>query len=136
MFMTLAEYYANCELKQKEMLKAKEDAEKEAERLEIERNTPAKTLRNRRKRNKAKDKAKEAQVEDSKTWKSVDKVRPEKNQVWARINYPDNWSKDLYIASAPSKITNTTLILKNLPYEGVTERDIKRFFYFFYFLFH
>ena len=105
--MTLDEFFA---------LSAQNEAErKEAVRLEA---PSAKTLRNRRKRKAMK----EARTNGFKEIK--------KNVVqWANISYPQNWSKDLYKASEKTNgFVNTTLILKNLPYDNVTERDIKRFF--------
>lgn len=122
--MTLQEYYAECERKEQELLAAQEEAERkakeEAERIAKE-NAPSKKAL-RRKRAKAAKKAREAAQ-----WKAIEK-KPEPKR--AHISYPQGWSKSLYKETpvAKGRFVNTTLILKNLPYEGTTERDLKRFF--------
>lgn len=127
--MTLAEYYAECERQQAEMLRAKEKAkrlEDEAKRLEEEKNRPsAKTLRNRRKKERVKAKKEAKKTAEKKSWTPVKKAEVKS----ARISLPQGWTKSLYKPSGQKgKLINTTLILKNLPYEGTTERDLKHFF--------
>ena len=109
--MSLAEFYA--------MNDKMEADKKKATRLEAEANIPStKTIRNRRKRKALKEARTKGFVE-------IKSNTPQR----ADISYPQNWSNDLYKASEEKDgFVNTTLILKNLPYDNVTERDIKRFF--------
>ena len=126
--MTLREYHAECERKEME-------AQEEAERIAKQNAPSAKTLRNRRKRERAKAKKATQKTEEEKTWS---KVVSKPATPRAKIRIPDRKSlpKKTTKEQKPTTTTgeqkgrfvNTTLILKNLPYERVTTRDLRHAF--------
>lgn len=63
--------------------------------------------------------------------KGFTEVKSEKSKV-AKISKPDKKqitaNKRLVPPTPKSRFVNTTLILKNLPYQGVTSKDLRRFF--------
>ena len=107
--MTLDEYHKDCERKQAELRAAKEqgrmtDAAKKANRNRIKRE--------------------QARERKNAGWEPAGKVEA----PGAEVVVPRDWSKSLYVPTSQKKDRNTTLILKSLPYEGVTEKDLKTFF--------
>ena len=106
--MSLREYYEECAKKEEEL---KVTEQKVAEQKATE--TPKK------RRNKKKNKKNTG-------WEEVKKDTTQ----WAQISFPQKWSKGLFKTTdtPKDKKVNTTLILKNLPYDGTTDRDLKRFF--------
>ncbi len=122
--ITLSEYKAECEAKQALLRGTVEDSIENTTILETptpttENITSAKTLRNRRKKARAKAKKNEG----------FTVVKPKSQETHAKISLPNGWSETLYTGpSSTSRHANTTLILKNLPYRGTNDKDIKRFF--------
>lgn len=60
---------------------------------------------------------------NTKGWETVKKDEPEHSEIMT----PRGWTKNLYRQTGTPK-TNTTLILKSLPFDGVSDKDLNRFF--------
>jgi len=112
--MTLQEYYAECERRKSLSTETKMKADCPKENLNPR--SPNRLTRHKQER---------PTPEKAKKWTTVTKKKV--NQI--QISYPEGWSKSLYKSSNQrGKFINTTLILKNLPYEGTKDRDLMRFF--------
>lgn len=119
--MTLTEYRAECERKRQETLDqqaAKEAAEKKAAE---EAAVPASTRRNRRKKELAK--ARKLAAEPTTGWDTVAKTTTKEKVIHKPLRKSGKVPPPLPVDG----FVNTTLILKNLPYD-CSENELYKFF--------
>jgi len=113
--MTLAEFHTVCDNQTKSQME--ENNKKNNEKI--------------RQKERAKAKKAQRKEEEAKSWSSVpiSSAIPNKEETWAQLEVPENFKPTpVKKLGRSAKGTNTTLILKNLPRENVTEKDLKRFF--------
>ena len=107
--MTLDEYHKDCERKQSELRAAREEGRMSEAAKKANRNRIAKQR---------------ARARKNEGWEPVGKLEAPR----AEVVVPREWSRAMYVPTQGKKDRNTTLILKSLPYDGVTEKDLKDFF--------
>lgn len=104
---------------------------KECERKRLELTNPIKTTNTEKRptntdKRQSKPTKHERTSKKSKGWETVEKTSVTKDDNKSSLKTPQGWTKNIPVKVTKDK--NTTLILKNLPYENVSEKDLKRFF--------